>query len=107
MRVPHLPLCHGSRAAATQFFQAFKPSSEAWKRFVGCRQLERRPVSEDDFVMFRTIGVGGFGAVNVAMKKVTSSHVTESLSLEHYLRPRCAAGYGQTVRDQADEQEVD
>ncbi|KAL1528188.1 hypothetical protein AB1Y20_009547 [Prymnesium parvum] len=53
-----------------QFFETFK-ASPLWKQYLCCKHLESTLVSDEDFHLFRVVGVGGFGSVNIGMKKDT------------------------------------
>ena len=62
---------HGLTAAArTRYFDLYARS----------RSMEAETCHEDDFHMFRVLGVGGFGAVHAAVKKDTGARLVPSCS---------------------------
>ena len=69
---PVTRLLHRADASANseRFFDCFK-RSDHWAEYLGCRQMEAtHRVTEDDFTTYRFLGVGGFGSVVAAVKKV-------------------------------------
>ena len=53
-----------------EFYDSLKRSA-LWREYLGSRQLQAQPVSDEDFQMFRILGVGGFGSVCAAIKRDT------------------------------------